>query len=752
MTAGATTTLARPACDHLDALESEAIHIIREVAGEFERPVILFSGGKDSIVHAAPGASRRSGRRRCRSRCCTSTPGTTSPRSSSTATRVVERYGLRLVVAQRAGLHRRRPARASAPTAPATRCRPCRCSTPSPSTLRRGVRRRPARRGEGPRQGAGLLPARRVRPVGPAPPAPRAVEPLQRPAPARRARPRLPAVATGPSWTSGTTSSARRSSCPSIYYAHEREVFLRDGMWLTPGEWGGPRAARTSRAARSATARSATCPAPAPSSPTPPTVDEVIAESPPAGSPSAAPPGPTTGVRGRHGRPQARGLLLMSIDRPRRRHAASAPRHGRHRRRRQVAPWSAACCTTPSRCSPTSSTPSSARRRTAAGDTPTWRCSPTACAPSASRASPSTWPTATSPRRSARSSSPTPPATCSTPATWSPAPPPPSSSILLVDARNGRRRADPPARRGRRAAGRPARRARGQQDGPGRLRRGRVRRIADGVHRATRALGSASTTSRRSRSRRCTATTSPSRSANMPWYGGPDAARAPRVGPGRRRPATAPFRLPGAVRDPPADRRAPRLPRLRRARSPPGSCASATRSPCCPSGTRSTVERHRHARRRARRRLAAAVVTLRARRRPRHLARRPHRRRRGAPRAGHRTSTPPSAWLHEKPLRPGARLLLKHGTRTVKAIVEAVPHRLDTGPHRSTRTPASWRSTTSAGCARVAEPLPVDAYDDSRRTGSFLLIDPQAGDTLGAGLVGRPLVTRPLDLPEADDQ
>ena len=35
---------------HLDALEAESIHIIREVAAEFERPVMLFSGGKDSIV------------------------------------------------------------------------------------------------------------------------------------------------------------------------------------------------------------------------------------------------------------------------------------------------------------------------------------------------------------------------------------------------------------------------------------------------------------------------------------------------------------------------------------------------------------------------------------------------------------------------------------------------------------------------------------------------------------------------------
>ncbi len=35
---------------HLDQLESEAIHIIREVAAELEKPVLLFSGGKDSIV------------------------------------------------------------------------------------------------------------------------------------------------------------------------------------------------------------------------------------------------------------------------------------------------------------------------------------------------------------------------------------------------------------------------------------------------------------------------------------------------------------------------------------------------------------------------------------------------------------------------------------------------------------------------------------------------------------------------------
>jgi sulfate adenylyltransferase subunit 2 len=46
-----TTTQAAPrGRAHLDVLEAEAIHVMREVAAEFQRPVLLFSGGKDSIV------------------------------------------------------------------------------------------------------------------------------------------------------------------------------------------------------------------------------------------------------------------------------------------------------------------------------------------------------------------------------------------------------------------------------------------------------------------------------------------------------------------------------------------------------------------------------------------------------------------------------------------------------------------------------------------------------------------------------
>ena len=38
---------------HLDALEEETIFILREVAAAFERPTLLFSGGKDFLVLAA---------------------------------------------------------------------------------------------------------------------------------------------------------------------------------------------------------------------------------------------------------------------------------------------------------------------------------------------------------------------------------------------------------------------------------------------------------------------------------------------------------------------------------------------------------------------------------------------------------------------------------------------------------------------------------------------------------------------------
>ncbi|MGI5131789.1 sulfate adenylyltransferase subunit 1 [Pseudonocardia sp. CA-107938] len=97
-------------------------------------------------------------------------------------------------------------------------------------------------------------------------------------------------------------------------------------------------------------------------------------------------------------------------------------------------------------------------------------------------------------------------------------------------------------------------------------------------------------------------------------------------------------------------------------------------------------------------------------------------------------------WLADKPLRPGARMLLKHGTRTTQVIVGALGEKLDTD------TVAWVDGTEQLGindiarvALRTADQLPVDAYAAIRATGSFLLIDPPTGNTLAAGLVGQPL-------------
>ncbi len=101
-------------------------------------------------------------------------------------------------------------------------------------------------------------------------------------------------------------------------------------------------------------------------------------------------------------------------------------------------------------------------------------------------------------------------------------------------------------------------------------------------------------------------------------------------------------------------------------------------------------------------------------------------------------------WLADKPLRPGARLLLKHGTRITQAIVDALGERLDTEAVAFTAPPQCLRINDIARVSlRTADPLPVDEYADIRATGSFLLIDPPTGSTLAAGLVGTPLALAP---------
>jgi sulfate adenylyltransferase subunit 1 len=94
-------------------------------------------------------------------------------------------------------------------------------------------------------------------------------------------------------------------------------------------------------------------------------------------------------------------------------------------------------------------------------------------------------------------------------------------------------------------------------------------------------------------------------------------------------------------------------------------------------------------------------------------------------------------WLSEQPLRPGARVLVKHGTRTVRAIVTALTGQLDLDTLRHREPPAMLKPNEIGGAhIRLASPLAVDSYAADRRTGGFLIIDTANGDTLAAGLVG----------------
>ncbi|HVL85859.1 MAG TPA: GTP-binding protein [Pseudonocardia sp.] len=99
-------------------------------------------------------------------------------------------------------------------------------------------------------------------------------------------------------------------------------------------------------------------------------------------------------------------------------------------------------------------------------------------------------------------------------------------------------------------------------------------------------------------------------------------------------------------------------------------------------------------------------------------------------------------WLADKPLRAGARLLLKHGTRTTQVIVRALTERLDTDTIAFAPAPTELGINEIAHASlRTADPLPVDDYAAIRATGSFLLIDPPTGNTLAAGLVGAALLS-----------
>ncbi|MGW2327818.1 sulfate adenylyltransferase subunit CysD [Streptomyces sp. NPDC001700] len=227
------------ALSHLDALESEAVHIFREVAGEFERPVILFSGGKDSIVmlHLALKAFAPAPVPFSLLHVDT---GHNFPEVIEYRDRTVAEHGLRLHVASVQefiddGRLRERPDGTRNPLQ----------TVPLLDAIEKG--RFDAVFGGGRRDEEKARAKERVFSLrdefGGWDP--------------RRQRPELWQLYNGrhspgehvrvfplSNWTELDVwqyIEREKIELPQIYYAHEREVFRRAGMWLAPGDWGGPK-------------------------------------------------------------------------------------------------------------------------------------------------------------------------------------------------------------------------------------------------------------------------------------------------------------------------------------------------------------------------------------------------------------------------------------------------------------------------------------------------------------------------------
>ncbi|MQY26592.1 sulfate adenylyltransferase subunit CysD [Nocardia aurantia] len=225
--------------DTLSALESESIHIFREVAGEFERPVILFSGGKDSTVllHLALKAFWPAPLPFALLHVDT---GHNLPEVLDFRDRVVEKYGLRLHVASveeylADGRLQERPDGIRNPlqTVPLLDAiAEHRFDAVFGGGRRDEERSRAKERIFSLRDAFGRWDPKRQRPElwnlynG-------------RHAPGEHVR-----VFPLSNWTEldiWRYIARENVELATIYYAHERPVYLRDGMWMTPGSWGGPR-------------------------------------------------------------------------------------------------------------------------------------------------------------------------------------------------------------------------------------------------------------------------------------------------------------------------------------------------------------------------------------------------------------------------------------------------------------------------------------------------------------------------------
>jgi bifunctional enzyme CysN/CysC len=90
-------------------------------------------------------------------------------------------------------------------------------------------------------------------------------------------------------------------------------------------------------------------------------------------------------------------------------------------------------------------------------------------------------------------------------------------------------------------------------------------------------------------------------------------------------------------------------------------------------------------------------------------------------------------------MRPGARLVVKHTTRTARAIVEDLRYRLDVNTlHRDIGATELGLNDIGRITLRLSVPLIVDPYRRNRATGSFILVDEARNDTVAGGMILHP--------------
>jgi bifunctional enzyme CysN/CysC/sulfate adenylyltransferase subunit 1 len=93
-------------------------------------------------------------------------------------------------------------------------------------------------------------------------------------------------------------------------------------------------------------------------------------------------------------------------------------------------------------------------------------------------------------------------------------------------------------------------------------------------------------------------------------------------------------------------------------------------------------------------------------------------------------------WMVPEPLRNRRKLMIKHTTRTARALVKDIQYRLDVNSlHRDLDTGELGLNEIGRVQLRTTQPLLCDPYGTNRSTGSFILVDEATGATVGAGMI-----------------